>query len=102
MTSVAAGITSLSLKHGNFIRHGACFRDATWRGGKSIGTEVQAFRGTRKSFILPPDLAESIKALNGHEGATFLMTLLAALQVLLFRYTGTEDVVAGSPVTNLM
>jgi amino acid adenylation domain-containing protein len=64
--------------------------------------EVQTFRGTRKSFILPPDLAESVKALSRHEGATFFMTLLAALQVLLFRYTGTEDVVVGSPVANRM
>ncbi|NJM21955.1 MAG: hypothetical protein HC907_26155 [Richelia sp. SM1_7_0] len=31
------------------------------------------------------------------EGATLYMTLLAAFQVLLYRYTGQEDIVIGSP-----
>ncbi len=62
--------------------------------------EVQTTRGTRQSFVIPSHLVESLKALGRREDATFFMTLLAALQVLLARYTNMEDVVVGSPVAN--
>ena len=34
------------------------------------------------------------------EGVTLFMTLLAAFQVLLSRYSGQEDIVVGSPIAN--
>src|SRR5262249_44387492 len=34
------------------------------------------------------------------ENATLFMTLLAAFQVLLHRYTGQTDIVVGSPIAN--
>ncbi|HEU4595055.1 MAG TPA: amino acid adenylation domain-containing protein, partial [Pyrinomonadaceae bacterium] len=60
--------------------------------------EAQTLRGARQSFFLPDDLVESLKALSRREDATFFMTLLAALQLLLSRYAGTDDVVVGSPI----
>lgn len=39
-------------------------------------------------------------ALAQREGATLFMALLAAFKVLLFRYTGQEDVIVGSPISN--
>ncbi len=41
-----------------------------------------------------------MKGLSQREGATLFMTLLAAFQVLLYRYTGQEEVVVGSPIAN--
>src|ERR1051325_3643419 len=32
------------------------------------------------------------------EGATLLMTLLAAFKVLLYRYSGQEEIVVGTPI----
>src|SRR5262249_38872415 len=43
---------------------------------------------------------EGLRRLSRQEGATLFMTLLAAFQVLLCRYSGQEDVVVGTPVAN--
>ncbi|HYF38928.1 MAG TPA: condensation domain-containing protein, partial [Gemmatimonadales bacterium] len=61
---------------------------------------VQSFRGAHQSVLLPKELSEGLKALSQREGATLFMTLLAAFQTLLHRYTGQEDVVVGSPIAN--
>ncbi|MGD2147544.1 MAG: condensation domain-containing protein, partial [Anaerolineae bacterium] len=59
---------------------------------------VQTHRGARESLRLPQPLSESLKRLSRHEGATLFMTLLAAFQVLLYRYSGQEDIVVGTPI----
>ena len=56
------------------------------------------YRGGRHSVRMPPTLSESLKDLSLQEGVSLFMTLLAAFQVLLHRYTGCEDIVVGSPV----
>ncbi|HEX8906044.1 MAG TPA: condensation domain-containing protein, partial [Longimicrobiaceae bacterium] len=59
---------------------------------------MQTYRGAQERFELAPGLAERLEALARGEGATLYMVLLAAFQVLLAKYAGTDDVVAGSPV----
>jgi amino acid adenylation domain-containing protein len=59
---------------------------------------VQNYNGAREKFTLPKALVEELKALSKREGVTLFMTLLAAFDVLLYRYTGQEDVVVGTPV----
>jgi amino acid adenylation domain-containing protein len=54
--------------------------------------------GGHLSFTLPADLTDKVKKLSHTEGATLFMTLLAAFNVLLFRYTGELDIVVGSPI----
>jgi amino acid adenylation domain-containing protein len=61
---------------------------------------VQSYRGARHAFGLPGPLSEALRGLSRREGATPFMTLLAALQALLGRYTGQADVSVGSPVAN--
>lgn len=60
----------------------------------------QTYRGTSQSLRLPSTLSEALKALSRQEGVTLFMTLLAAFQVLLARYTGQEDILVGSPIAN--
>jgi amino acid adenylation domain-containing protein len=57
----------------------------------------QTFQGVTRWFSLSKELTEDIKALCQREGTTLFMTLLAAYQTLLYRYTGQEDIVVGSP-----
>jgi amino acid adenylation domain-containing protein len=57
---------------------------------------VQSFRGAQQSVVLSKELSDAIKAYGQQEGATLFMTLLAAFQTLLFRYSGQEDIVVGS------
>ncbi|MEH2283675.1 MAG: amino acid adenylation domain-containing protein [Nostoc sp.] len=61
---------------------------------------VSSFRGATYSFELSDDLSVALNKLSQQYGSTLFMTLLAAFQTLLWRYTGSEDIVVGSPVAN--
>lgn len=57
---------------------------------------MPSFRGAMRSLSLPASLSESLRRLSAREGATLYMTLLAAFNVLLQRYSGQEDILIGS------
>jgi amino acid adenylation domain-containing protein len=59
---------------------------------------VQSFRGAVHRFDLGEELSAAVVALARRHGATNYMALLAAFAVLLHRWSGTEDVVVGSPI----
>jgi amino acid adenylation domain-containing protein len=61
---------------------------------------VQTFRGAHQSLVLPKHLLEGFKALSCQQGMTQFMTLLAAFKVLLYRYTGQDDLIVGTPIAN--
>ncbi|MDJ0704851.1 MAG: amino acid adenylation domain-containing protein [Leptolyngbyaceae cyanobacterium MO_188.B28] len=61
---------------------------------------VQRFRGAVERFDLDADLTTQLRQLGQQAGTTLFMTLLAAFVVLLYRYTGQEDIVVGSPIAN--
>ncbi len=61
---------------------------------------VQTFRGERRTLELSAELKEQLYDLSQHKGVTLFMTLLAAFQTLLYRYSGCEDIVVGSPSAN--
>ncbi len=63
-----------------------------------VRPKLRTHRGGHLSFTLPADLTDKLKKLSNSEGATLYMTLLAAFNVLLFRYTGEQDIVVGSPI----
>ncbi len=59
---------------------------------------VQTFPGDVEYFKSPKNLLDALQKLGRECNATLFMTLLAAFKVLLFRYTGQEDIVVGSPI----
>lgn len=59
---------------------------------------IQSFDGSRVPFTISKELTESLKEISGRERATVFMTLLAAFQTLLFRYSGQEDFLVGVPI----
>ncbi|MBD0304901.1 MAG: AMP-binding protein, partial [Tolypothrix sp. T3-bin4] len=61
---------------------------------------VQSFRGATYTFELPQQLSVALNQLSQQQGTTLFMTLLAAFQTLLYRYTGSEDLVIGSAIAN--
>jgi hypothetical protein len=65
-----------------------------------LRTPRQSFHGARLSLALPEDLTRSVNEISHRFAVTPFMTLLAAFQILLFRYTGQEDFGIGSPVSN--
>ncbi len=58
------------------------------------------FRGATQFLELPPSLSEALEKLSQQQGVTLFMTLLAAFQTLVYRYTQQEDVTVGSPIAN--
>ena len=59
---------------------------------------VQHFQGAQQLFSLPVEVSQELKRLSQQHSVTLFMTLLAAWQVLLWRYTGQDDVVVGTPI----
>ncbi|MEV5743282.1 amino acid adenylation domain-containing protein [Microbispora rosea] len=59
----------------------------------------QGSAGASHGIVLDRELADALTALGGANGATLYMTLLAAFQVLLARYSGQDDFAVGSPVS---
>ncbi|MDI9634916.1 amino acid adenylation domain-containing protein [Geitlerinema splendidum] len=55
-----------------------------------------SFQGARQRLALSKPLTEALKALSQQAGVTLYMTLLAAFKVLLYRYSGQEDIVVGT------
>ncbi|HEV3052479.1 MAG TPA: amino acid adenylation domain-containing protein, partial [Longimicrobium sp.] len=53
---------------------------------------VQTHRGASVPVEFSPELLERLQALGRSEGTTLFMTLLGAFQVLLSKYSGSEDV----------
>ncbi|NOT55711.1 MAG: amino acid adenylation domain-containing protein [Deltaproteobacteria bacterium] len=58
---------------------------------------VQTAHGASLQRVFPSALRDGLKAVGRESQATLFMTLLAAFQTLLFRYTGRDDLVIGSP-----
>ncbi|HYH79588.1 MAG TPA: condensation domain-containing protein, partial [Longimicrobium sp.] len=59
---------------------------------------VRTFRGANERVQLPAEVLERLRALGRQEGASLYMVVLSAFQVLLSKYSGSEDIVVGSPI----
>src|SRR5262249_28811951 len=57
------------------------------------------FVGAHFAFQLDEEVTGRLKTLARSEGATLYMVLLAAFHVLLYRHTGQEDILVGSPLS---
>src|SRR5262245_30309780 len=82
-----------------------------WRGQLANVTELslrwdrprpaaRSGRGARLPFELSPTLSRRLKAQSRVHGVTLFMTLLAAFQCLLHRYTGQDEIAVGSLIAN--
>ncbi|HEU4594574.1 MAG TPA: amino acid adenylation domain-containing protein, partial [Pyrinomonadaceae bacterium] len=60
----------------------------------------RSYRGGLWTQTLDAGLAEELRRFNLTNASTTFMTLLAGFKALLWRYTGQEDLVVGSPVAN--
>ncbi|MCX6045378.1 MAG: amino acid adenylation domain-containing protein, partial [Chloroflexi bacterium] len=58
------------------------------------------FQGDRIRFQFSPTLTKALRILSRQANTTLYMTLLAAFQTLLYRYTGSADILVGTPTAN--
>lgn len=61
---------------------------------------TQTFRGAELVFRFDRDLSTQVKQFSTAEGVTPFITLLAAFNVLVARYTNQEDISVGTPIAN--
>ncbi len=61
---------------------------------------IQGSRGASVVQELPAGVAGGVRALCRRHGTTVFMTLLAAFEALLHRYTGQDDLVVGTTIAN--
>ncbi|MEH2434859.1 MAG: amino acid adenylation domain-containing protein [Nostoc sp.] len=61
---------------------------------------VSTYRGAKQFLELPHSLTQALETLSYQEDVTLFMTMLAAFQTLLYRYTQQEDIVVGSAIAN--
>jgi non-ribosomal peptide synthetase component F len=61
---------------------------------------TQSSKGSIVGLILISNYLTALQELSQQQGPTIFMTLLAAFNVLLFRYSGQKDICVGSPISN--
>ncbi len=61
---------------------------------------TQRFRGERLTVTAGADTLRNLRAVSRDGNATLFMTLMASLSVLLWRYSGCDDVCVGTPFAN--
>ena len=62
--------------------------------------DESSFMGASSCFTLQASLYRALLNLSQQENVTLFMTMLAAFQTLLHRYSGQTDIVVGTPVAN--
>lgn len=63
-------------------------------------SSVATWEGAKLSIQLPVELLAELREIARQHDCTLFMLLLAAFQVLLFRYTGQDDMAVGVPIAN--
>ncbi|MEZ2339472.1 condensation domain-containing protein, partial [Mucilaginibacter sp. RCC_168] len=61
-------------------------------------TPLRSSKGATAGFRLGRELTGSLERISLDNGATLYMTLLSAFNILLYKYTGQDDICVGSPV----
>ena len=60
---------------------------------------AKTYAGAERRFALPVGVVEELRSLARSQNTSFFTVLLAAFYTLLHRYTGTEDIVVGAPIS---
>lgn len=58
----------------------------------------QSTKGAMSTFLVDKKLADALQTLSQQQGTTLFMTILAAFKVLMYRYTGQQDICVGTPI----
>ncbi|MFD0887287.1 amino acid adenylation domain-containing protein, partial [Streptosporangium algeriense] len=61
---------------------------------------VQSHQGAFEPLTLEPELVGRLREMCEREGLTLFMVLLAGFKIVLARYTGSTDIVVGTPIAN--
>jgi amino acid adenylation domain-containing protein/non-ribosomal peptide synthase protein (TIGR01720 family) len=59
---------------------------------------VKSYRGGRVGEVIPAELTGELGRIAREAGASLFMLLLSAVNALLYRYSGQDDIVVGTPI----
>ncbi|HVI71956.1 MAG TPA: condensation domain-containing protein, partial [Pyrinomonadaceae bacterium] len=59
---------------------------------------IQSYRGAMETLRLSAELSAQLKQLSRRESVTLFMTLLAGFNTLLWRFSGQDDILLGTPI----
>jgi non-ribosomal peptide synthetase component F len=62
--------------------------------------KTRSSRGSYAAVAIPFETVKAVKEIGRQEGTTLFMTMLAAFQALLSRYSGQQQIVIGTDVAN--
>jgi hypothetical protein len=62
--------------------------------------EVKTYNGAMIRFIIPENYRQSLIAAGTKNGTSLFITLVAVVKLLLYRYTGQQDLIVGTTVAN--
>ncbi|WPO84502.1 amino acid adenylation domain-containing protein [Chryseobacterium sp. JJR-5R] len=65
---------------------------------KGLRPVVKTYNGAYLSGSVSEDILSGLKKLSSTTGSTLFMTILSAVKVLLYRYSGQKDLIVGTPV----
>ncbi len=57
---------------------------------------IQSYHGAKQTFGLSSDFTATLKSFSRREGVSLYMLLLAVFKVLLYRYSGQDDILVGT------
>jgi amino acid adenylation domain-containing protein/non-ribosomal peptide synthase protein (TIGR01720 family) len=63
-----------------------------------IRPAIQSIKGASKGFKISKEISDKLSLINKEAGTTMFMTMLSALNALLYRYSSQEDICVGTPV----
>ena len=61
---------------------------------------VYSYRGARRRFQIPASLTQALRECSRQEKVSLFTIFAAALNVLLYRYTGQDDILLGIPLSD--
>ncbi|MBF0120451.1 MAG: amino acid adenylation domain-containing protein [Desulfobacterales bacterium] len=61
---------------------------------------LQTFNGNTKIFEIDRDITKKLQNISRESETSLFMVLYAAFSILLYKYSGQEDIVIGSPIAN--
>ncbi|MDU0325085.1 MULTISPECIES: non-ribosomal peptide synthetase [Clostridium] len=67
---------------------------------KQKRSKIVNYEGKSEAIIIDKELTQKLKSLSNDNNSTLYMTFLAAFNLLLYNYTGQEDIIVGSPHVN--
>ena len=59
---------------------------------------IQTYNGNNISHLFSKEFTSKLKAYSEQQEATLFMTLMAGVKALLYRYTGQQDIIVGTPI----